>query len=195
MNQALENLLQRVSIPADMLVEPAPTAQDLEQIIQAAVCVPDHGAIRPWRFVIIEGDARGKLGQVFCAAALINNPDLTETEQNTVRGKALRSPLIIMVVAAVKPHPKVSADEQIHSAAAATQNILLAAEALGYGAIWLTGPFAADPLVREQLDLEPDERIVAFVYMGTPSPAATAARKKIQNRPRAADFISRWDGR
>lgn len=193
MNRALENLLQRASIPANMLAEPAPTAQELEQIIQAAVCVPDHGAVRPWRFVIIEGEARSKLGQIFCASALINKPDLTETEQNAIRGKALRSPLIITVVAAVKPHPKVSADEQICSAAAATQNILLAADALGYGAIWLTGSFAADPLVREQLGLEPDERIVAFVYMGTPSPAAAAARKKIQNRPRAADFISNWD--
>ncbi|MBN1379972.1 MAG: nitroreductase [Gammaproteobacteria bacterium] len=193
MSQTLKSLQQRISIPAELLIEPAPSSSELEQIIQAAICAPDHGGIRPWRFLTIAGDARKALGRMFCTAALANNPDLTAVEQKAIQAKTLRSPLIIAVIAAVKPHPKVPAKEQVHSAAAATQNILLAADALGYGSIWLTGPFAADPLVCSGLGLSPAERIVAFVYMGTPSAEAATARKKIQNRPRAADFVSEWN--
>ncbi len=193
MNQTLESLHKRVSIPADMLDLPIPNDEQLEQIIQAAVTAPDHGGIRPWRFVTIRGDARHKLGQVFCEAALAANPKLSESEQDLIKKKALRSPLILMVVAAVKPHPKVSADEQAYSAAAATQNVLLAANALGFGSIWLTGPFATSPVVCKKLGLKAEERIVAFVYLGTPSDRAHIAQKKIQSRPRTADFISDWN--
>ena len=193
MNSILKNLQQRISIPAGMLIDPAPNAEEIEQIIQAAVTAPDHGGIRPWRFVTIRGDARNKLGQVFCDSALANNPALSEAEQQIIRQKALRAPLILMVVAAVKPHPKVSADEQAYSAAAATQNVLLAADSLGFGSIWLTGPFAANPMVTENLGLNPEERIVAFVYLGTPSDAASRVRKKTKSRPPAADFLSDWN--
>ena len=192
MNQTLEALLNRVSIPANQLTDPAPAGAELEQIIQAAVCAPDHGGIRPWRFLLISGDQRHQLGRIFCNAALAKTPDLDEKELQSIRAKPLRSPLIVTVIATAKPHPKVPPDEQLFSAAAATQNILLAADALGYGAIWLTGPYAADPQVWQQLGLGKDERIIAFVYLGTPSPDATAAKKKIQNRPRAADFIVEW---
>ncbi len=193
MNSILKNLQQRISIPADMLNDPAPNAEELAKIIQAAVTAPDHGGIRPWRFVTIRGEAREKLGQVFCDSALAKNPALSEAEQRAIKQKALRSPLILMVVAAVKSHPKVSADEQAYSAAAATQNILLASDSLGFGSIWLTGPFASDPLVIAKLGLNPEERIVAFVYLGTPSDAADRARKKINSRPQAADFLGDWN--
>lgn len=193
MSELLQNLLRRVSIPADLLDEPAPDASALEQIVQAALCVPDHGGIRPWRFMPIRGNARHALGRIFCEAALAKEPSLNDKQLDAIRAKPLRSPLILMVVASVRDHPKVPAEEQILSAAAATQNILLAADALGFGAIWLTGPFAADPLVRDRLGLAPAERIVAFVYLGTPTSQAAIAQKKIQTRPSAADFIVEWN--
>lgn len=193
-NTALAALLERVSIPADMLVEPAPAGADLETIVQAGVSAPDHGGLRPWRFISIAGTARERLGEVFCEAARRAKPDVTEQELAGVRKKPLRAPLIVAVVAAVKSSPKIPEHEQVLSAGAAAQNVQLAANALGYGSIWLTGPFATDDYVLERLGLAPGERLVAFVYLGTPSPQAAMAQKKLQNRPRAADFIIDWNG-
>lgn len=192
MNETLKSLFERVSIPANLLVDPAPAPGDVQQMVQAALSAPDHGGLRPWRFITIAGEARHKLGEVFAEAARRAAPEVGEKELDAVRKKPLRSPMILAVVAAVREHPKIPEHEQVFSACAAAQNVLLAANALGYGAIWLTGPFAENDWVGERLGLAPAERIVAFIYLGTPAPEAAMARKKIQNRPRAADFMVNW---
>lgn len=190
----LNGLLERVSIPANLLEAPAPSEEDLKTMINAAVTAPDHGALRPWRFVIIRDEALEKLGDVFREAAKLIKPDCTEAELEGARQKALRSPMVIAVVATIKEHPKVPPHEQMLSAGAAAQNLQLAANALGYGSIWLTGPFATDEHVYRSLGLNPGDRIVGFVYLGTPCPAASIAQKKLQNRPQAADFMVNWTG-
>lgn len=190
----LDGLLERVSIPANLLEAPAPSDEDLRTMINAALTAPDHGGLRPWRFVIIRDEALQKLGDVFREAVKLKHPDSSEAELESARQKALRSPLVITVATTVKEHPKVPPHEQLLSTGAAAQNLQLAANALGYGSIWLTGPFATDEHVCRSLGLKPDDRIVGFVYLGTPSPAATVARKKLQNRPQAADFMVNWTG-
>ena len=192
MSELLNGLLQRVSIPANMLVEPAPSPEELHTIVNAALTAPDHGALRPWRFIVFRGEARERLADVYVESAKIANPNLSDAEINAVRQKPLRAPLVVAAVAIVKEHPKVPPHEQIASAAAATQNLQLAANALGYGTIWVTGSFATDAHVKRTLGLNPDDAIVGFVHIGTPGPGSEMAQKKLQNRPQAADFIVDW---
>lgn len=194
MSETLQSLLQRVSTPANLLREPAPGPEQLSTILQAAVAAPDHAGLRPWRFIVIQGDARKRLGEVFVAGALQDNPGLPEAEQNAIREKPLRAPMIVAVVAAIKPNPKVPVREQLLSAGAAAHTILLAANALGYGSIWLTGRFAEDPYVYKELGLKEGEQIVAFVHLGTPGPGAEITKRKIQNRPKPADYTVEWTG-
>jgi nitroreductase len=194
MSETLQSLLQRVSTPANLLREPAPAPAQLATILQAALAAPDHAGLRPWRFIVIQGDARRRLGEVFVAATLQDKPDTPAAELEAIGEKPLRAPMIVAVVAAIKPNPKIPPREQILSAGAAAHTILLAAGALGYGGIWLTGPFAEDAYVYKALGLKGEEQIVAFVHLGTPGPGAEITKKKIQNRPKPADYTVEWTG-
>ncbi|HEY3487598.1 MAG TPA: nitroreductase [Gammaproteobacteria bacterium] len=194
MSEALQSLLQRVSVPANLLRDPAPTPEHLTSILQAAVIAPDHAGLRPWRFIVIRGESRKRLGEVFAAATLEGKPDTPAAELEAIREKPVRAPMIVAVVAAIKPNPKVPAREQLLSAGAAAHSMLLAANALGYGSIWLTGAFATDSYVYKALGLKGEEQIVAFVHLGTPAPEAAMTRKKIQNRPKPADYTVEWTG-
>jgi nitroreductase len=194
MSETLQSLLQRVSTPANLLQEPAPTPEHLATILQAAVVVPDHASLRPWRFIVIQGDSRKRLGDVYAAATLESKPDTPAADLEAIREKVLRAPMLVAVVAAIKANPKVPVREQLLSAGAAAHAILLAANALGYGSIWLTGRFAEDPYVYRELGLTGEEQIVAFIHLGTPAPGAVITRKKIQNRPKAADYTVEWTG-
>src|SRR5688572_29229921 len=165
MSETLQSLLQRVSTPANLLQEPAPTPEHMATILQAAVTVPDHASLRPWRFIVIQGDARKRLGEVYVASTLESKPDTPATELDSIREKVLRAPMIVAVVAAIKPNPKIPTREQILSAGAAAHTILLAANALGYGSIWLTGRFAEDPFVYRELGLKGEEQIIAFIHL------------------------------
>ena len=135
--ELLQGLQQRVSTPR--LIEPAPDARQLEQIFQAALRAPDHARLRPWRFLTISGEARHALGEAFARAALEDQPDLAPEAIARFKGLPLRAPLLVALVCKVKEHPKVPDIEQQMSVAAAAQNILNAAYALGLGAMWRTG--------------------------------------------------------
>lgn len=185
---ALELLHGRASAVADRLVEPAPAGADLDAILRAGVAAPDHGSLRPWRFVLVRGAARERLGEVFAEAARARDPALDEATVARQRAKPLRAPLIIAVAARVDPdNPKIPAIEQILSAGAAAQQMQLAANALGYGSVWLTGPSARDAHVAEALGLDLDDQLVAFLYMGTPRQAVRPPR-----RPEVAGFVTEW---
>lgn len=185
---ALELLHGRASAVADTLEAPAPAGADLDAILRAGVAAPDHGALRPWRFVLVRGAARARLGEVFAEAARARDPDLDEAALARLRAKPLRAPLLVAVVARIDPdNPKIPAIEQVLSAGAAAQQMQLAANALGYGSVWLTGASAYDAHVTEALGLEPEDRIVAFLYMGTPGAPARTPR-----RPEPADFVTEW---
>lgn len=161
-------LQQRVSIPAKYLTEPAPNEEQLRDIISAGLAAPDHAALRPWRFIAIRRDARNALGDVFVKAAQAREPTMEAEKLKRTGEKPLRSPLILTVVATLTPdHPKTPEVEQILSAGAAAQQMLLAANALGFGAVWLTGPNAEAPEVKEALGIKEQDTIVGFLYMGT----------------------------
>lgn len=184
----LQLLHSRASVPADQLDEPAPSGEDLSAILRAGVAAPDHGGLRPWQFLLIRGAARSALGDVFAAALQARDPAAPDTAVEKQRGKPLRAPLIIAVVARVEPdNPKIPEIEQVLSAGAAAQQMQLAAHALGYGSIWLTGENARDAVVTEALGLGFDDRIVAFLYLGTPREAGHGVE-----RPDPAAFTVEW---
>ena len=135
-------------------------------MLQAAVRAPDHGRLRPWRFMLIEGDQRRKFGEMLAASALRRVPGLSEGDLQRERDKALRAPLIIVVACRIVPGTKVPAIEQILAAGAAAQNILLALHALGYVAAWKTGEAAYDTEVKKALGFAADDHLVGFIYTG-----------------------------
>jgi nitroreductase len=166
---AIEALTTRASPTG--LVAPAPDADALQHMLRAAVRAPDHGRLRPWRFIIVEGAARAALGGVLADALLAREPGVAEAALAKERAKPLRAPLIVIVAAKLREHRGVPAVEQIVAAGAATQNMLLAAHALGFGGFWRTGAAAYDDRVKRALGLAPEDAIVGFVYLGTPSTA------------------------
>lgn len=146
--------------------ESAPTKEHLAQVLQAAVRAPDHGRLRPWRFMLIEGNQRRKFGDLLAASALRRVPGLSDGDLQRERDKAMRAPLIIVTACRLVPGTKVPAVEQILAAGAATQNILLALHALGYAAAWKTGEAAYDTEVKKALGLAADDHVIGFVYAG-----------------------------
>lgn len=184
---AIELLSTRAS--NGKLAEPAPDEASLQIALLAAARAPDHGALRPWRVHLVRGSAREKLGALMADAARAQNPELSAEEWGKVRDKALRAPLIIVVSAVVKDHPKVPAIEQVASAAAAAQNILLALHARGYAGIWRTGAPAYAASVKRAFGLDDSDAIVGFIYAGT-------ARQPVpqMHRPEPSDFATEWCG-
>jgi len=187
---ALEAMLTRNSVPAKFLREPAPAGADLEAILETAMRAPDHASLRPWRFLIIRGDARQRLGELFADALCRRDPLADGSAREKELGRPMRSPLIIAVCAeVVEDNPKVPVVEQIVTVGAAAQNMLNAAHAMGYAAIMLTGKNAHDPHVKRALGLQPKDEIVGFLYFGTPD-----IEVRPKKRPAAADFVREWTG-
>jgi nitroreductase len=148
------------------LTAPGPDAEQLEQIIRAGIRAPDHGRLRPWRFTVFEGNAREKLGDAMANCLRTRVPNSPQEHLDAERAKARRAPVIVVVGAKISKG-KIPEIEQVAAAAAASQNMLLAAHALGFGAMWKTGAAAYDPGVKALCGLEPEDHIVAIVYLGT----------------------------
>lgn len=160
---ALTALQTRTATPR--LVDPAPAPAELEQILKAGLRAPDHGMLRPWRFLVVSGEGRNRLGQLFVDSLQPATPE----EREKLLNSPLRAPLVIVAIATVKDSPKAPAVEQLASTAAAVQNMSVAIHALDYGAIWRTGPVAYDPRVKQALGLQPTDEIVGYLYVGTPT--------------------------
>lgn len=171
----IEFLIQRQSTPAKYLIEPAPSHEELQQLMAAAESAPDHGALKPWRFLVISGSARDSLGNLFVRALLQRAPDTEHALRERERERALRAPMLIAAIARLdNEHPKAPATEQLIAAAAATQQLMLAANYLGYGTVWLTGSRVYDRQVMSGLGLEPEEQLIGLINIGTPSLPATS---------------------
>jgi len=179
----LELLQNRKSTPAKCLTEPAPTTEEIELIIIAALAAPDHCALKPWEFIIIKGEARHRLGQLLAEASQHREPSLPMDKINRQKDKPLRSPMIIVVVAKIaKNHDKVPELEQLLSAGVAANQILLASNTLGYDGIWLSGPNAFEDSLKKGLGIETKDAIVGFIYLGT-STLKHNHRKPIDPKP------------
>ncbi|WP_025899693.1 nitroreductase family protein [Sneathiella glossodoripedis] len=182
---ALDALLNRKSVPR--LMEPGPDEQQLEILFKAALRAPDHAALRPWQFIVFEGESRAELGDIFADALAAREPGTSEAALEKAKGKALRAPVVIAVIAKVSEHPKVPAIEQKLSAGAAAQNILIAAHAMGLAGIWRTGAACFDPYVRKKLGAVNEDEIVAFLYIGTSNGTPPLPELEI------SDYVSRWE--
>jgi nitroreductase len=150
-------------------VKPDPVPRELiEQALSAAVQAPNHYKVRPWRFVVLTGEAREKLGSVMAAALQEKHPDFPPEAFDKERSKPLRSPVLIAVGVDKPSEAKVVEVENICASAAAVENLLLAIHAEGLGAKWRTGDPARDPKVKQFLGFEPDQYLIGFIYIGYP---------------------------
>ena len=183
-HHALELLLSRSS--PWPLTEPAPPDSVLNLAFDAALRAPDHGQLRPWRFVIVRGAARDALGEVFAQAALIRDP---EANAGRFRAKAHAAPVIIALgVHSVSGH-KVPEIEQTMAVAAGAMNLLNALHILGYGGFWASGANTYDTHVRHALGFAPTDRLAGFLYVGTAKgPVSPVVR------PLRADHVREWQG-
>lgn len=165
---------------------PAPTRSQIEAAIECAATAPDHKKLRPWRFIVTEGDARHELGHALVEAAqakaLQDGEELSEKTIKKTHTMPLRAPLIITVVTHMQAHKKVPPFEQMLSAGAAVQNLILALKAQGFSTVWRTGLLCNEPAVKAYFDVGPDDYVTAFVYTGT-SPKDEPTRKSIDIEP------------
>ncbi len=182
---ALELLLNRRS--ALKLGPPGPSEADLRRMFECAVRAPDHGRLRPWHFVVIGTEQRAAFGQVMADSLARRDPEASEEALRKERDKAFRAPVIVTVAAKLRRGHKIPEIEQVASASAAAHTILLAAPALGYGAVWKTGAPAYDPIVKAALGLEFEDEIIGFLYIGT-----DLAASSMFPRPDARDHVSNW---
>lgn len=182
---AIELLTTRCS--NGKLTEPAPDDETIDLAMQAALRAPDHGALRPWRLQIVRGDARAKLGEVFAEALLRREPGAAAEALDKARSRPMRAPLIIIVSARCCDHAKIPEVEQLLSAGAAAQNVMLALHARGFAGIWRTGQLAYDPHVRTSLGLDSGDHIVGFIYAGSAARPAPEMR-----RPGTATHVEHW---
>ena len=150
----------------------------IEKLLAAAVQAPNHYKVRPWRFVVLTGKGRETLGESMAASLKTKFPDLAPEALEKERQKPLRAPLLIAVAADLPGEPKVNEIENISAVSAACQNILLAANELGLGAIWRTGDVARDPLIKKFLGFTPDQYLVSFLYIGYPDNPAPVSPER-----------------
>jgi nitroreductase len=179
----------RRSVPARLLGEPGPGDAELERLLQLAVRVPDHGKLEPWRFLLIRGEARERLGEIFRARHAELDPAAAEATLEKDRLRFSCAPTVIAVVARVLADHKIPQQEQVLSAGLSAFTLLLGAQAMGFAAQWLTGWAAYDRGIAATLGLDEDERIIAFVHIGT-------AQAEIPERPRPdpAARLTEWQG-
>jgi nitroreductase len=183
-------LLGRRSVAVKRLGPPAPSERELRQILEAALAAPDHGALRPWRIVLCSPESRDRLAELFVEAKLVLNPSATELELTREREKALRPPVLLALIAAPKPGlATIPEIEQVASAGAALQSILLAAHGLGYGAIMLSGSRCTAENVRSALGVQPGEMILGFISIGS-----IVDTPKLASRPQLSDVLRVYDG-
>ena len=154
-------------------VRPDPVPREvIEELLSAAVQAPNHYKVRPWRFVVLTGSARERLGDVMARTAKGKHPDLPGESLTKImekeRSKPLRAPVLVAVGVDRPAESKVLEIENVCAAAAACQNLLLAAHGSGLAAKWRTGDSARDPQVKKFLGLSPDQHLIAFLYIGYP---------------------------
>lgn len=163
----LDTIRTRRSVSAKDMREPGPNSDQLQTLLQAAHRVPDHGKLGPWRFVVFQGDARADFSRKLAEIYKEENPEATDKLLQFQAELLTRAPLVIAVISTAGEHVKIPEWEQIMSAGAACQNILLAAHAMGFGAQWLTEWYGYSAKVKTLLGMEDHHRVAGFIYIGS----------------------------
>ncbi len=188
MDSVISFLKTRRSVKPDKLAAPGPTPQQLDEILTVGARVPDHKKLTPWRYIVFEGEARARIGEVFAEACQKEEKEPpSPVRLDMERGRFLRAPLVVAVVSSVKPRPGAPEWEQVLSAGALCYNSCLAANAMGFGTNWITEWIAYSPIVREALGLSEAERIAGFLYIGT-----APEKPEERERPELAKIVTRW---
>ncbi|MBB2206372.1 nitroreductase family protein [Gluconacetobacter takamatsuzukensis] len=183
----LDSLLSRSS--TDALSEPAPEGSVLEDILSTAMRAPDHGRLRPWRYVLIRGEARPKLAELVVAGMLARDPDVPAAKIEKRRSRFSTMPLTIALGMHLRPEDKIPVIEQEMAVAAAAMNILNALHATGFGGVWVTGDMAVDPAVASALGFAAPHRLAGFLFVGTPAPD-----RAVPSRRPVDDYVAEWHG-
>ena len=182
----LAALLDRRSTPSRQLGQPGPDPASLQALLQAAIRVPDHGKLVPFRLLLIQDDARAALGRFMAVRSTQRNPG-NEAMIEKDRARFSHAPVIVSVIARPQANPKVPEWEQLLTAGSVCMNLLHAAHALGFGAQWLTAWMAEDRPLAEHLGLSAGERIVGFIHIGTPKLDVPD-----RERPALASLLTEW---
>ncbi|MGA0595469.1 nitroreductase family protein [Enterovirga sp. CN4-39] len=186
MNDKLAFLARRRSVPPHLMTGPGPSAAELEQLLTVASRVPDHGKLAPWRFIVIEGEARDRIGESIAAAFQADEPNADEQRIATERKRLARAPLVVAVVSTARPHVKIPEWEQVLSAGAVCMNLVVAANLMGYATSWLTEWYGFDRRVLGALGLAPNEELAGFIHIGRAEETPPD-----RQRPNLSDIVTR----
>ncbi|MEP3276738.1 MAG: nitroreductase [Stappiaceae bacterium] len=189
MQETIDHLLSRRSVPAVNLKLPAPDADAIGTILTAATRVPDHGKLAPWRFIIFRGDAQKLAGEKLLGLLLSRGESFEPAQEELERARLARAPLVIGVVSRATMHPKIPMWEQELSAGAVCMNMLHAVHGLGFAGQWLSEWYMFDEDAGKLLGLEEGERFAGFVHVGTPEITPTE-----RPRPDVEALVTEWQG-
>lgn len=164
-NPVIEAIRSRRSI-RKMRPDLSPTREQVADIIEAATWAPNHNLTEPWRFIVIAGEERSRLGDALAEALVLAFPDTPKEKLELERTKPLSAPVILTVISAAKAGPKILEREELIAAGAALQNVLLAAQALGLSTMVRTGAHSYSERMRQYLGLGEGESLVGMVYLG-----------------------------
>ncbi|MEL7047516.1 MAG: nitroreductase [Pseudomonadota bacterium] len=181
-------LSTRRSVKAGLLGDPGPSAEELDRILRIGTRVPDHKKLTPWRFIVFQGRARERMGEVFAACCRTeSDPDASDMRLATERARFLRAPLVIALISVKVEKPGVPEFEQVLSTGAVGLSVCLAANALGYGSQWLTEWISTSRGVKESLELQETEQIAGFIYIGS-----ALERLADRDRPELDRIVTHW---
>ncbi len=189
MTDMLHLLETRRSVAPVALSGPGPTPVELERLLTLASRVPDHGKLVPWRFIVFQGEARERAGDILVAAFAAREPDAEPSRIAAERRRMTMAPLIVAVVSCAAPHVKIPEWEQELTAGAVCMNLLIGARAMGYAGSWLTNWFSYDRSVLARFGVAQGERVAGFIHIGQ---AGTLPEDR--PRPSLADIVTYFSG-
>ncbi len=182
----LDFLADRRSNKSKAMSEPGPDEEQLRQILTLGTRVPDHRKLSPWRIVVFQGEARARIGAQLAQTYADDNPEHPEDRVAFEAARFLRAPVVLMVVSSpVDCLRGTPVWEQELSVGAVCMTLLMAAQASGFGAQWLSEWYAHDPRMHDALGVNEGERIAGFIYLGTPSEQSLS-----RPRPDLSDIVS-----
>jgi len=185
MNETIELLRRRRSLPPQGMAGPGPGPQEIGTLLTIASRVPDHGKLKPWRFLVFEGAAREAAGAIAAKILESDGSGISDARRQAELTRFSHAPLVIAVISRAGPHVKIPEWEQILSAGAACMNLVIAANALGYVAAWVTEWCAYDRRFCEAIGVRDGEKVAGFVHIGRPNMVS-----EDRQRPALADIVS-----
>ena len=187
LDEAADRIRERRSVRAADIAEPGPSNAELEEMLEIASRVPDHGKLGPWRFLIFNGDSRQKFGQILRNQFAATNPDSSEAILEREYSRFMRAPSVVTVISSVDPTSRIPEWEQILSSGAVCQNLLVGASLMGFAAQWLTEWYTYDEIITKSLGLSENERVAGFIYVGSAD-----TKPSERGRPDLRSRVAEW---